>query len=81
MERIICAAGLTHSGTIFYKSIMPLAYADDVDIIGRSICEVKADFSKFAEEARRIGLAVNVSKTKCFVSALKDYSIGDSSSR
>ena len=29
---------------------MPLAYADDVDIMGRSICEVEAAFSKFAEE-------------------------------
>ena len=37
------------------KSIMPLAYADDVDIIGRSICEVEAAFSKFAEEARILG--------------------------
>ena len=41
MEKIICAAGLRHTGTILYKSIMPLAYADDVDIIGRSICEVE----------------------------------------
>ena len=56
MEKIICAA--------FYKSIMPLAYADDVDIIGRSICEVEAAFSKFVEEARSIGLAVNESRTK-----------------
>ena len=61
MERIICAAGLRHSGTIFYKSVMPLACAD-VDIVGRSDCEVA--FPKFAEEARSIGLALNKSKTK-----------------
>ena len=36
MEKIIWAAGLRHTGTIFLKSSMPLAYADDVDIIGRS---------------------------------------------
>ena len=47
---------------------MPLAYADDVDIIGRSICEVEAAFSKFAEEARNIGLAVTESKTKLLLS-------------
>ena len=35
MEKIICSAGLRHTGTIFYKSIMPVAYAHDVDIIGR----------------------------------------------
>ena len=64
MEKIICAAGLRHTGTIFHKSSMPQAYADDVDIIGRSICELEAAYSKFAEEARSIGLAVNESKTK-----------------
>ena len=48
-----------HSGTIFYKIILPLEYADDVDIIGRSDSEVAVAFSKFAEEARSIGLAVN----------------------
>ena len=57
---------------------MPLAYADDVDIIGRSICKVEAAFSKFAEEARNIGLAVNESKTKLLLSTAssQDTSIG-----
>ena len=36
METIICAADLRHNGTIFYKSVMSLAYADDVDIVGRN---------------------------------------------
>ena len=53
---------------------MPLAYADDVDIIGRSEREVA--FSKFAKEPRSIGLAVNESKTKYLVSTAKDTSIG-----
>ena len=55
---------------------MPLAYADDVHIIGGSICEVEAALSKFAEEARSIGLAVNESKTKLLVSTAKDTRIG-----
>ena len=55
---------------------MPLAYADDVDIIGRSIWEFEAAFSKFAEEARCIGLAVNENKTKLLSSTAKDTSIG-----
>ena len=57
---------------------MPLAYADDLDIIGRSICEVEAAFSMFAEEARSIALAVSESKIKYLVSAAKDSSIGKS---
>ena len=79
MERIICAAGLRHTGTIFYKSVMPLAYADDIDIIGRSEREVAVAFFKFAEEVRSIGLAVNESKTKYLLSSTaKDSSIGES---
>ena len=54
---------------------MLLAYADDIDIIGRSICEVEGAFSKFAEEARSIVLAVNESKTKLLLSTAKDTSI------
>ena len=55
---------------------MPLAYADDIDIIGRSNCEVEATFSKFAEKARIIGLAVNESKTKLLLATAKGTSIG-----
>ena len=75
MEKIICAAGLRHTGKFFYKSIMPLAYADDIDIIGRSISKVEAAFSKFAEEARSIRLAVNESKIKLLLSTAKNTSI------
>ena len=66
MDKIICAAGVS------YKSIMHLAYADDVDIIG----EVETAFSKFAEEARSISLAVNESKTKLLLSTAKVTCIG-----
>ena len=46
----------------FYERVMPLAYADDVDIIGRSDGEVAVAFSKFAEETRSIDLAVKSRK-------------------
>ena len=67
MERIIYAADLMHTGTIFYKSVMPLAYADDIDIIARSEREVAVAFSKFAEEAQSIGLAVNENKNPMLI--------------
>ena len=73
------SSGLSQSGIIFYKSVMPLAYADDVDIIGSSDRVVAIAFSKFAEEARSIGLEVNESKTKYLLSSTaKDSSIGES---
>ena len=58
---------------------MPLAYADDADNIDRSDREVSVAFSKFAEESRSIGLAVNASKTRYLLSSTaKDSSIGES---
>ena len=54
---------------------MPLAYADDVDIIARSDREVAVAFAKFAEEAWSIGLAVNESKIKLLLSTAKNNSI------
>ena len=66
-----------HIGTIFYKSVIPLTYADAVDIIIDGIDrEVVVAFFKFVMEARSIGLAVNESKTKCLLSTAKDTSIG-----
>ena len=55
MEKIICAAGLRHTGTIFYKSIMPLAYADDVDIIGRVTVKLQ---SRYRSSRRMRGVLV-----------------------
>ena len=51
------------------------AYADDVDIKGISNREVAVAFSKFAEKARSIGLAVSDNKTKYLLSTAKDTSI------
>ena len=51
---------------------MPLGYADNVDIIGRSDREVAVAFSKFAEYKY---LEVNKSKTKYLLSTAKNTSI------
>ena len=61
------------STALWRKLSARLAYdVDDVDIIGRSICEVEAAFSKYWS----FGLAVNESKTKLLLATAKDTSIG-----
>lgn len=72
MERIVRAADLRNSGTIFYKSFMLLAYADDIDIIGLNRRAVTAAFSALERESRRLGLVVNEDKTKYMLSTVKE---------
>ena len=51
---------------------MPLAYADDIDIIGLNRRAVTAAFSALEKESRRLGLTVNEDKTKYMVSITKE---------
>ena len=54
MMQIICAATQKHNVIIFYKIVMAFAYADDIDIIGRSKQKVWLAFSKFVGEAQKV---------------------------
>jgi Reverse transcriptase (RNA-dependent DNA polymerase) len=64
LEGVIRRAGVEMSGTVFTKSTQLLAFADDIDIIGRNIRAVTEAYSKLEREANRIGLHVNEDKTK-----------------
>jgi hypothetical protein len=64
LEGVIRRAGVEKEGSIFTKSIQLLGFADDIDIIGRSVRAVKDAFIKLEKEASRIGLRVNEDKTK-----------------
>ena len=45
-------------------NIQTLAYADDVDVIGMEIDQVKEVYDSYKTEAERVGLVVNQNKTK-----------------
>jgi hypothetical protein len=36
LEKVVSDASINTRGTIFYKSVQILAFADDIDIIGRT---------------------------------------------
>lgn len=74
MEKIVRAADLRNTGTIFNRSIMLLAYADDIDIVGINARYISAAFSALDRESRRMGLMVNEDKTKYLLSAAKQSS-------
>ena len=61
-------SGVQTTGTIFYKSVQLMAYADDIVIIGRSLASIKEAF-QLLEEASNKGLVINKGKTKYMVAA------------
>jgi len=63
-EKAVRNAGIQTSGTILYKSVQLLAYADDIDIIARSRMALKEAFLSLERAAGKIGLRINEKKTK-----------------
>ena len=59
---------------LFFKKkiVKMLAYADDIDIIGRTKRNVTAAFSAIERESTKMGLAVNEGKTKYMLSTSRD---------
>ena len=72
MEGVLRKAGVHRNGTIFYKSVQLLAYADDIDIIGRCKRDVTAAFSAIEKESAKVGLAVNEGKTKYMLATARN---------
>ena len=64
LEKIIRDAGIQTRGTIFYKSVQILAFADDIDIIARSERDLIKSFSLLKNAAGNMGLKINEDKTK-----------------
>jgi Reverse transcriptase (RNA-dependent DNA polymerase) len=65
-------AKLQTNGTIFNRQTQILAYADDIDIIGRNQAAVRDAYLAFEREANKIGLKINESKTKSMIAAGTD---------
>lgn len=57
---------------IFQSSRQILAYADDIDIIGRAKRELEQQFLAIEEAAGRMGLRVNEGKTQYMLSSRRD---------
>ena len=64
LEMVVRKAGIQTNGTIFYKSVQLLAYADDIDIIARSRKALKEAFLSLERAAREMGLRINEEKSK-----------------
>jgi hypothetical protein len=64
LERVIRDAAVNIRGTIFYKSVQILAYAADIDIIGRTQAAMIEVFTSLDKAAKGMNLFINQEKTK-----------------
>ncbi|CAD7087998.1 unnamed protein product [Hermetia illucens] len=67
LEKVIRDAEVNARGTILFKSTQLLAYADDIDIMGRTTRDVQTAFIQIEQAARDLGLHINEGKTKYMV--------------
>jgi hypothetical protein len=64
LEKVVRDVGINTRGTIFYKSVQILAFADDIDIIGRTQKSKKEAFLNLERVAKMMNLPINQNKTK-----------------
>jgi hypothetical protein len=73
LEKVIRDEKINTRGSIFYKSVQILVYADDIDIVGRSQAAVKEVFISLEKAAKGMGLQVNQEETKYKPVTKNDY--------
>jgi hypothetical protein len=77
LEVIVRRANLQTTGTIYNKETQLLAYADDIDIVGRSKSVVRNAYFALEGEAAKVGLKINEQKTKYMIADRNDRTIRD----
>jgi hypothetical protein len=76
LKVIVRRANLQTTGTICNKKTQLLAYADDIDIVGRSQSTVRDANLALEREAAKVGLTINEQKTY-MIAARNDRTIRD----
>lgn len=69
LEMIMASANINTTNIIYNKTSQILAYADDIDVIGRSTSVVTDKFLAIEKAANSVGLKVNGDKTKYMLSS------------
>jgi sorting nexin-29 len=63
LEKVIRDSGIQTRGTVFFKTVQILAYADDIDLMARTIPGLNEAFLNLEKSARNMGLIINHEKT------------------
>jgi sorting nexin-29 len=63
LEKVSWDSGFQTRGTIFFKTVQILAYADDIDLMAHTIPGLSEAFLNLEKCARNMGLVINQGKT------------------
>ena len=63
LEKVIRDSGIQTRGTIFFKTVQILAYADDIDLMAGTTPGLSEAFLNLEKSARNMGLVINQEKT------------------
>jgi hypothetical protein len=77
LKVIVRRANLQTTGKIYNKETQLLAYADDIDIAGRSQSAARDAYLAWEREAAKVGLKINEQKSKYMIAARNDRTIRD----
>jgi hypothetical protein len=77
LEVIVRRANLQTTATIYNKETQLLAYAVDIDIVGRSQSAVRDAYLALEREAVKVGLTINEQKTRYMIAAGNDRTTRD----
>jgi hypothetical protein len=67
LKVIVRRANLQTTSTIYNKETQLLAYADDIDIVGRSQSAVRDAYLALDREVAEVGLKINEQKAKYMI--------------
>jgi len=62
LEKVMRDSGIQTRRTIFFKTVQILAYADDIDLMARTIPGLSEAFLNLEKSARNMGLVINQEK-------------------
>lgn len=71
LERVMRRTTVDTNATLMNRSVQVVGYADDLNILGRSVAAVEETFGIIVSEAKKVGLRVNESKTKLMIQSRK----------
>ena len=63
LQRVIRSTGIVKRGTVYHISVQILAYADDVNLISRTVRDLKEAFIKLNNKTQKMDLKLNESNT------------------